>query len=135
MQPAKKIIISQIEIYQLPIKLKEPFVISLGAHEYSKNIVVVLRTDEGITGFGECSPFMTINGESIDTCTVVGQYLGKVLKGKNSLNIKDCSLEMDKVIYGNSSIKSAFDIALYDISSQNEWHQKTLRCDFGTRLR
>jgi L-alanine-DL-glutamate epimerase-like enolase superfamily enzyme len=41
------------------------------------------------------------------------------LKGRNPLDIADCSLAMDRIIYGNSSIKSAFDIALYDIASQH----------------
>ncbi|MGC4050000.1 MAG: dipeptide epimerase, partial [Paludibaculum sp.] len=68
---------------------------------------------------GECSPFMTINGESIDTCFIVAQYLAKVLIGKTALDIEACTLWMDKIIYGNSSIKSAFDIALYDIAAQN----------------
>lgn len=111
--------ITQIEIYKSPIKLKEPFVISLGVLNYAENIIVIIRTDNGISGFGECSPFMTINGESMDTCFIVGQYLAKVLKGKDPLNIEDCSQAMDAVIYNNTSIKSAFDIALYDIASQN----------------
>src|SRR5262245_59277092 len=62
---------------------------------------------------------MTINGESIDTCFIVGQYLAKVLKGKDPLDIEVCSKAMDAVIYGNTSIKSAFDIALYDIAAQH----------------
>jgi L-alanine-DL-glutamate epimerase-like enolase superfamily enzyme len=111
-------LIRQIEIYKSPIKLKEPFVISLGLVDFAENVIVVIRTDNGITGFGECSPFKTINGESIDTCFIVGQYLAKALLGKNPLKIEECSLLMDKTIYGNSSIKSAFDIALYDIASQ-----------------
>ncbi len=111
--------ISQIEIYKSPIKLKEPFVISLGILNYAENIIVVIRTDKDITGFGECSPFMIINGESMDTCFIVGQYLAHVLIGKDPLNIEVCALAMDKVIYSNTSIKSAFDIALYDIASQN----------------
>ncbi|MGG7036668.1 MAG: mandelate racemase/muconate lactonizing enzyme family protein [Flavobacterium sp.] len=111
--------ITQIEIYKSPIKLKEPFVISLGLVDYAQNVIVIIRTDKGISGFGECSPFMTINGESMDTCFIVGQYLAKVLKGKNPLNIEECSQAMDTVIYSNTSIKSAFDIALYDIASQN----------------
>jgi L-alanine-DL-glutamate epimerase-like enolase superfamily enzyme len=111
--------ITQIEIYKSPIKLKEPFVISLGPLDFAENVIVVVRTDNGITGFGECSPFMTINGESMDTCFIVGQYLAKALLGKNPLSIEDCSLTMDRVIFGNSSIKSAFDIALYDISAQD----------------
>jgi len=111
--------IESIEIYQSRIKLKEPFVISLGLFEAAENIIVIIRTDEGISGFGECSPFMTINGESMDTCFIVGQYLARGLKGKDPLQIEDCSKTMDAIIYGNSSIKSAFDIALYDIASQH----------------
>lgn len=111
--------ITQIEVYKSPIKLKEPFVISLGPLEYAENVVVVIRCNTGLTGFGECSPFMTINGESMDTCFVVAQYLAKVLIDKNPLDIASCSALMDSIIYGNSSIKSAFDIALYDIASQH----------------
>ena len=64
--------ITKIELCQMPVRLKEPFVISLGAFDYANNVVVVIRTDNGLTGFGECSPFMTINGENMDTCLIVG---------------------------------------------------------------
>jgi L-alanine-DL-glutamate epimerase-like enolase superfamily enzyme len=111
--------ISQVEIYKSPIKLKEPFVISLGPVEYAENVIVIIHTDSGITGFGECSPFLTILGETIDTCFIVGQHLARGLIGKNPLKIGDCSLIMDKIIYANSCIKSAFDIAIYDIASQH----------------
>jgi o-succinylbenzoate synthase len=109
--------IRSIGIYKLAIPLKEPFVISLGAQYDAESIIVTIRTDEH-TGFGECSPYMSINGESIDTCFIVGQYLGKMLKGQNALDIKQCVQSMDKVIHANNSIKSAFDMALYDIAAQ-----------------
>lgn len=111
--------ITQIELYKLFIPLKKPFIISLGTIMNAENVIVVIRTSKGLTGFGECSPFMTINGENQETCFVVGQYLAKQLKQKKSLAIKDCMSVMDKTIYGNSSIKSAFDIALHDIAAQN----------------
>lgn len=110
--------ITKVEIYKSPIKLKEPFIISLGPMEYAQNIVVVIHTNQAIVGFGECSPFMTINGESMETCFVVAQYIAKILKGKNPTDIEACHAEMDQLIYGNSSIKSAFDMALYDIVAQ-----------------
>ena len=110
--------ITQIEAYQFPVKLKKPFVISLGSFEYAENVVVVIRTNDGLSGFGECSPFMPINGESMETCYVVANYLAKSLIGKDPLNIEACSETMDRTIFGNSSIKSAFDIALYDIAAQ-----------------
>jgi L-Ala-D/L-Glu epimerase len=111
--------ISTIEIYKLYMHLKEPFVISLGPIHDVQNVVVIIRTQDGCAGYGECSPYMTINGESIDTCFIVGQYFARVLKGKDALDIAGCMEEMDKVIYGNSSIKSAFDIALHDIAGQH----------------
>jgi L-alanine-DL-glutamate epimerase-like enolase superfamily enzyme len=114
----KELIIRQVELYKLFIPLKEPFVISLGPIPNAENVVVIIRTKEGITGFGECSPFMSINGESMDTCFVVGQYFAKLFKGKNALAIEERVDEMDRLIYGNNSIKSAFDMALYDIASQ-----------------
>jgi L-Ala-D/L-Glu epimerase / N-acetyl-D-glutamate racemase len=111
--------ITQIEIYKLSIPLKEPFIISLGTIYNAENIIVVLRTNKSINGFGECSPFMTINGENQSTCFAVGELLARKLKGRNPLAIEDCVNVMDKTIYGNSSIKSAFDIALYDIAAQH----------------
>jgi L-Ala-D/L-Glu epimerase len=110
--------IIEIGLYKLNIPLQEPFVISLGTIYNVENVIVVIRTSQGLTGFGECSPFMTINGESQSTCFIVGEYLGKRLKKKNPLNIEGCMEEMDNLIYGNSSIKSAFDIAMHDIAAQ-----------------
>jgi len=110
--------ITRIEVYKFPVKLKKPFVISLGAFEYAENVIVVIRTSQGLTGFGECSPFMSINGESMETAYLVANYLGKALIGKNPLDIEACSELMDRMIYGNSSIKSAFDMALYDLAAQ-----------------
>src|SRR5215470_17305408 len=102
----KKLPIKAVGIYKLTIPLKEPFIISLGAEYNAESIIVVIRTD-GYTGYGECSPYTAINGESLDTCFIVGQYFAKALKEKNALDIKDCIQAMDKIIYGNSSIKSA----------------------------
>jgi len=117
MQPGT--IIQSIEIYKLFVELKEPFVISLGPQNDVQNIIVIIRTKDGCAGYGECSPYMSINGESIDTCFVVGQYFAKVLKGKNALDIAGCMEAMDRTIYGNTSIKSAFDIALHDVAAQH----------------
>src|SRR4051812_18250635 len=111
--------IQSIEVYKVFIPLKEPFIISLGPITDVQNVVVIIRTADGCAGYGECSPYMTINGESIDTCFIVAQYFARVLKGRSALDITGCVDAMDRVIYANNSIKSAFDIALHDIASQH----------------
>lgn len=111
--------ITKISLYKLCIPLKEPFITSLGQDDDARNVVVKIETDQGITGFGECSPYMPINGESQETCYAVGQYFAKALLGKDPLDIPQCLSIIDAVIYANNSIKSAFDIALYDIAAQH----------------
>ncbi len=74
--------ITSVKLYPSKIKLKEPFIISLGPLTHAENVIVIIHTNEGITGTGECSPFMTINGESMETGMVVGRYLGNALKEK-----------------------------------------------------
>jgi len=114
----KSAIITSIELHKISIPLKKPFVISLGPLYSADNVVVVIHTAEGITGWGECSPFMSINGESADTGLVVGKYFEKLWLGKDALQIEERINELDGLIYGNNSIKSAFDMALYDIAAQ-----------------
>lgn len=115
---SEQLTISQVEIYKLRIPLIEPFITSLAYETHVENVIIVIRTERGITGFGECSPYMPVNGESIDTCFIVGQYFAKLLKGKNTLDLEEHLAAMDKLIYANSSIKSAFDMALHDIIGQ-----------------
>lgn len=112
------IVITQVEIYKLSIPLKEPFITSLGRDDNAENVVIKISTNKNSTGWGECSPYMPINGESQDTCFIVAQYFAKTLIGKNPLEIEASIRLMDSIIYANTSIKSAFDMALYDIAAQ-----------------
>ncbi len=116
---SKEIFIQQIEIYKVSVPLKEPFIISLGKFESAENIFIIIRTNIGITGYGECSPFPSIHGESSVTCFYVGQLLAKALIKKNPLEIESCIQMLDSAFFGNSSIKSALDMALYDIAAQH----------------
>jgi o-succinylbenzoate synthase len=111
--------ISKIELHKILIPLIEPFVISLGTLYDAESIIVKIHTKEGITGWGECSPFLAINGESAATGLIVGKYFEKKLIGTNALDIEQRVADMDSIIYANNSIKSAFDMALYDIASQH----------------
>jgi L-Ala-D/L-Glu epimerase len=110
--------ISKIELFKLNVPLKSPFVISLETITHAENVVVRLETDKGLVGWGECSPYKTIAGETRETCFAVGQIFAKILKGANPLALNNCLIQLDRAITGNRCIKSAFDIALYDLAAQ-----------------
>lgn len=95
-----------------------PFAIATGIMDYAQNVLIRVHTDQGATGIGECSAFPMIVGETQQTCIAVAKDLAAIIKGKDPLDIKTRLAEMDQYIAGNTTIKSAFDMALFDIAAQ-----------------
>ncbi len=111
----KNIVITEIEIIKLNLPYKEPFVISLGVIESATNVVIKIHTNIGLTGIGECAPFVTIVGETQETVFETSKLIARLLKGKDPFAIEDRLAEIDRAIAGNYTMKSAFDMALYDL--------------------
>ncbi len=109
--------ISSIEISRLTIPM-EPFVIATETCYAANNIYLKINTDEGLCGVGECSPFPMLVGETQDTCFHVGKELARIIKGKNPISIAERMRELHAHIAFNSTIKSAFDMALHDIAAK-----------------
>ena len=95
--------------------LKEPFVISLGPITDANNIAIKIHTDGNLVGTGECSAFTTIVGETQAAEVEIARDIARLLKGKDPLAIEDRLGEIDAAIPGNPTIKSAFDMALFDL--------------------
>jgi L-alanine-DL-glutamate epimerase-like enolase superfamily enzyme len=98
----------------------EPFVIATETCYEAKNIYLRILTDEGIVGVGECSAFPMLVGETQETCFAVAKDLAGILKGKDPLQIEERMEELNAHIAFNSTIKSAFDMCLYDIGAKNK---------------
>ena len=110
--------ITSITIYKLDLPFLEPFVISLGVIPAADNLLVKINTSCGLTGIGEASPLRYIAGETQATEFVLAQSLAKIIKGKNPFEIEDRLKELANEIAGNYTLKSAFDMALFDLSGK-----------------
>jgi len=109
--------ITYTEIYAFSIPMV-PFAIATGTMDYAQNVLIRIYTDDGVTGTGECSAFPMIVGETQQTCIAVAKDLAALFKDKDPLDIEARLEEMDHYIAGNTTIKSAYDMALYDICAQ-----------------
>jgi L-alanine-DL-glutamate epimerase-like enolase superfamily enzyme len=107
--------IDTIEVIELNIALKEPISISLGTNYLAENIIIKIHADNGLIGTGEASPEINITGETQAAAIEIAKLLAAGLKGKDPLAIEDRIGNMDRIIDGNYTIKSAFDMALYDL--------------------
>jgi L-alanine-DL-glutamate epimerase-like enolase superfamily enzyme len=110
--------ISQVDIYKLNIELTRPTVVPIGVLDAARNVIVRITTDNGLQGWGEASAFAPITGDTQDSNFMMAQTLGRVLVGKDPLALEDRLREINAATVGESSIRSAFDMALYDILAQ-----------------
>ncbi|QJD98409.1 dipeptide epimerase [Mucilaginibacter robiniae] len=97
----------------------EPFTIATGTMNYAQNVLVRIHTDAGFDGVGECSAFPMITGETQDTCLVMAREFARLWKGTNALEIALRLQQLHDFTAGNTTIKSAFDMALYDIAAKS----------------
>lgn len=110
--------ITHTEIYRFSIPM-EPFVIATGTMDYAQNVFIRIHTDSGLYGVGECSAFPMIVGETQETCLAMAKDFAGLWKGKDPLDIEGRLKELHDFTAHNSTIKSAFDIALYDLAAKN----------------
>ena len=135
--------IKKITVYQLNIARLRPVKVSLGQLDSAHNVVVQITTDTEIVGWGEASPFAPITGDSPQSNYLTGQQLAKLIVGKDPLAIDARMAEINRFTVGEPSIRSAFDMALYDIAAQAAGmplyqflggEQRTLRTDLTIGL-
>lgn len=108
--------ITHIDIYRFSIRM-EPFVIATGTMHYAQNVFIKVHTSQGFYGVGECSAFPMIVGETQETCLAIAKDFAQLWKGKDPLDIPARLNEIHAYAH-NSTIKSAFDMALYDIAAK-----------------
>ncbi|MBS7563701.1 dipeptide epimerase [Mucilaginibacter sp. Bleaf8] len=114
-----KVYIKHIDIYRFSIPM-EPFTIATGTMHYAQNVLIRIHTDAGFDGVGECSAFPMITGETQETCLAMARDFAQLWVGKDALDIPARLQQLHDFAAGNYTIKSAFDMALYDIAAKNE---------------
>ncbi|MCL2702840.1 MAG: dipeptide epimerase [Defluviitaleaceae bacterium] len=107
--------ITDIKYERLRIKFKKPFVIAIGVMEYGETLIVKMTTDEGITGYGEASPYAPVTGETLDSVLIFLELFKPALIGQNPFELEKIHKAMNRQTVGNTSAKAAIDIALHDI--------------------
>lgn len=112
-------IITSIAIYRFSIPMV-PFTIATGTMDFAQNILIHINTDTNLIGIGECSAFPMIVGETQDTCYVLAKDFAKIWKGKDPGKMEERMKELDNYIAGNHTIKSAFDMALFDLAAKEK---------------
>ncbi len=112
---ARKLKITDIEIFLFDIPLTSPFRIAIGEMKAANDLLIRIRTDQGIVGLGEACPFPPITGETQATNAAAARSIRDMLIGKDPLAIDALLREIGPLVHSNPSAVAAFDMALHDI--------------------
>jgi len=113
--PAKSTRIRDIDIFPFNLPVKETIKIAIGTDIASDSVLVRLRTEDGVIGYGEASPYSPVTAETQQSDVAIGKSLAAFVKGKDAFSIPRIVAEMEVFTPGNGSIKAALETALWDI--------------------
>lgn len=109
--------ITRTDIYRFSIPM-HPFTIATGTMQYAQNVFIRVYTDTDLVGVGECSAFPMITGETQTTCYEMAREFAGLWKGKDALQMEERMQELHALAAFNTTIKSAFDMALHDLAAK-----------------
>src|SRR5699024_5877752 len=108
--------ITKVEVFQIDVPLKEPFIISYHRFETMPAVIIKIDTEEGITGYGESVPDEHVTGESVYSVReALKHQLVPAILHTDPTNIQQIHQKMNRALVSNGAAKAAIDIACYDI--------------------
>jgi len=114
--PVRAARIRDIEVLPYSIKTKVIVKTAFGAGApASEGFFVRVRTEDGVVGHGEGSPFTPITAETQQSAVVMAKALGETLRGRDPFTVAHIVSDMDAFAPDNPSSKAALEMAVWDI--------------------
>jgi L-Ala-D/L-Glu epimerase len=110
----KRIRLADLQVIPFGMESNEVVRIALGTM-VAENVLVRLRTVDGLVGWGESSPYAPVTGDTQATNVAAAKLLAEIVRDKNPFDVARIVTEMDGAISGEPSIKAAVEMAIWDI--------------------
>lgn len=82
------------------------------------NVIVRMRTDEGIIGTGEASPWAVFADNAQSIKATIDHYLAPAIVGMSPFNVEAILIAMDAAHYGASFAKAGVEMAVLDAAGK-----------------
>lgn len=109
--------IADVTVWPFTMRPRETMKIALGDMG-ADNVLVRLRTNDGVVGWGESSPFSPVMGETQASDLTMSKHLAEIVKGRDPFTIPKIVMDMEGFAPGHPGIKAAFEMALWDITGK-----------------
>lgn len=111
--------IERVEAIPVSLPLAKPVHMAGSEVGVAQNVVVRIRTDAGLTGWGECASSPVFSGETQGSIVAaVAEILGPAIVGEDPMRREALHAVMDARLLGNQGAKAAVEIALFDLAGK-----------------
>ena len=107
--------VRDVEIVPYSLEQKVVFHVALPAVPTSEGLLVRLRTEDGVVGWGEASPYSPVTSETPQRDMAMAGSLAALIRNRDAFSIAKTVADMDALSPFNTSMKAAFEMALWDI--------------------
>jgi o-succinylbenzoate synthase len=111
--------IESIQFGMLKVPLKTPFKTAMRTVDHIEDVVIMMQTDTGHTGYGSAPATAVITGETHGSIIeAISTVIGPGLIGRNIEDLNSLTKHISSSIVRNFSAKAATEIAIYDLFGQ-----------------
>jgi len=110
--------IIQVNAFAIHAPRKHRFAAAQGVLTHSDFALVVVETDEGISGYGEVSSALSYYRLGASHAGDINAYLAPILLGENPLKIPALVERMERALRGGNQAISGVEMALWDIAGK-----------------
>jgi len=108
-----KLVSGRIHFVELPVTETH----SHGSGDISsiKSVILELKTDTGLTGWGEASPWAVFTGTREGNASALCDYILPATIGRNAFDVEAILKQADRIVVQHPEAKAALETALLDI--------------------
>ena len=111
--------IRDFRLYRTRLRCKKPFQIASGVSDVCTGLVLELRTEGGVSGWGEAVPLPYLTGETVEGCqAALSQLLVPAILGLQPWSFETAHQRMNRVTSAHPSARAAVDLALHDLTGR-----------------
>ena len=110
--------IKRITVGEITVPLKVPFKTALRSVTDVHDLVLLVETDTGLTGYGEAAATAVITGDLLDSMRAALALIAPRLIGQHLADFTAMLRVVHQSLVHHTSLKAALEIALYDLRAQ-----------------
>ena len=110
--------IKSVKSIVVRIPLRHKGKLGVGTLDVVENVLVFLKTDEGLIGYGEASPWPVFAETPWGTKDAIDRYLAPCILNEDPLNVEKLLSKMDTVLVGYPFAKAGIETGLLDLAGK-----------------